>query len=198
MKLSKFIYLFLLLLSCDVKAQDTSGGIFHLHNIPLQGVLLDKGWKFNAGDKPEWSLPEYDDKTWTSINPTKDLHHLPQVKQAGIGWFRLTMKIDSSLWGETLAMVVSNLTASEIYLNGKLIYSFGVVSRDYEKEKTDYFFNHLLSLRLSKQPLQLIAVRFSFNKKNLYLKFTNARSVVHIILKETNRAFIDHTKNSKN
>ncbi len=195
MKLSKFIYLLVLLLSGYAGAQNTTAGGFHLHKIPPEGLLLDKGWKFKAGDQQEWRLLEYNDKDWSAIDPTLELHHLPEVKRAEIGWFRLNLQVDSSLRGESLAMVVSNLDASEFYLNGKLIYSFGMVNTSYIKEKTDYFLNHLLSLKLGQQQNQIIAIRYSFNKKNLYLKFTNARPVVHIVLKETNKAFSDHIKN---
>ena len=195
MKISKLIYLFLVLFTCYAKAQDTSNGIFHLHKIPPEGLLLGKGWKFKAGDKQEWSLPEYNDKDWAPIDPTLELHNLPEVREAGIGWFRLRLQVDSALRGESVTMIVWNLDASEIYQNGKLIYRFGVVSSDYLKEKTDYFLNHLLSLNLGQQPSQVIAVRYSFNKRNLYLKFTNARPVIHIVVKDTNRAFSDHNKN---
>ena len=194
MKISKH-FLFLLLLTGNVVAQNTSEGIFHLQRIPEKGLLLDKDWKFKAGDNPRSSRLDYDDKDWTPIDPTGELHHLPAVRDAAIGWFRLKMEVDSSLWGEGLTMVVSNIDASEIYLNEKLLYRFGNVSKNYQEEKTDYFLNHLLSIKLGQQSLQVIAVRYSFNKRNLYLKFTNSRPVVHIVLKETNRALSDHLKN---
>jgi two-component system NtrC family sensor kinase len=194
MKILPFIYLFLLLSAGPASAQDTAAGIFHLDKIPQEALSLDKGWKFKAGDNPEWAKPEYDDKDWTSINPTLELHHLPPVREAGIGWFRLKLQVDSSLLGERLAMVVSSLGASEIYQNGQHIYSFGIVSRDYKEEQTRFFLNHVLSLKLGQQTSQIIAVRYSFNEKNLYLKFTNTRPVIRLVLKETNQAFADHIK----
>ncbi len=194
MRILKF-FLFLQLVTCNVTAQDTSGGIFHLQKIPPKGLLLNKDWKFTAGDNPRFSLLDYDDKDWVPIDPTGELHHLSPVRDAGIGWFRLKMEVDSSLWGEGLTMVVTNIDASEIYLNGKILYSFGTVSKNYEEEKTDYFLNHLLSIKMAQQPLQVIAVRYSFNKRNLYLKFTESRPVVYIVLKETNKALSDHLKN---
>ena len=151
-------------------------------------MTLDKGWTFKAGDNPEWAKQEYDDKEWAFINPTHELHHLPIVRDAGIGWFRLTLQVDSSLQGESTTMVVSNMGASEIYLNGQLIYRFGIVSRDYKEEQTRFFLNRLLTLKLGKVSSQTLAIRYSFNKRNLYLKFTTARSLVRLVLKETNQA----------
>jgi len=178
MKISRFIYLFLLLSAGPAIAQDTAAGIFHLRKIPAEGLSLDKGWKFNAGDNPEWARQDYNDNAWVSIDPTLELHHLPLVREAGIGWFRLKLAVDSSLLSQKLAIVVSGLGASEIYLNGQLIYRFGTVSRDYKEEETRFLSNDLLSLNLGQQTSQIIAVRYSFNKKNFYLKFTNIRPVI--------------------
>jgi signal transduction histidine kinase len=194
MKISLFIYLFLLLSAGAANAQDTADGIYHLSKIPPEGLELDKGWKFKAGDNPEWAQQDYYDKAWMSIDPTRELHYLPGVREAGIGWFRLKMQVDSSLLGETLSMVISTMGASEIYLNGQLLYQFGMVSRDYGEEETRFFTNHLSSLKLGRQTSQVIAVRYSFNKRNLYLKFTFARPVFRVVFKESNQAFDDHFK----
>lgn len=194
MKISRF-FLFLLLLAGHVWAQDTSEEVFHLRKIPPEGILLDKGWRFKAGDDPGFSSPDLDDKYWSPVDPTLELHQLPAIRKAQIGWFRLMMQVDSPLLGKQLTMVVSNIDASEIYLDGKLIYRFGIVSKDYQKERTDFFLNRLLSIKLGQHSPQVFAVRYSFNKKNLYLKFTNTRPVIHVILKETNMALSDHIKN---
>ena len=194
MKLCRLIYIFILLSACEVRGQDTTISVLHLTEIPEQGLVLDKGWKFKAGDNSEWSKKEYDDKGWASISPTLELHHLPLLKKVGIGWFRLTLQVDSALQGERLTMAVSNMGASEIYLNGQLIYRFGVVSRNYNEEQTLFFQNRLLSLKLGKGSFQTLVIRYSFNKRNLYLKFTTPKPLVRVILKETNKAYADRIK----
>ncbi len=111
------ICIFLLVISVDYcLAQNSTDHRFHLNNIPTEGVLSDKGWKFHAGDDAEWANPAFNDQQWQSINPSLELHHLPQVKEAGIGWFRLKLQVDSSLTGKALAMVIASLGASEIYI----------------------------------------------------------------------------------
>jgi hypothetical protein len=62
--------------------------IFHLEKIDKEGVILDKAWKFHAGDDPEWSKPGFDDSGWGYTDPTEELHHLPHVREAEIGWYR--------------------------------------------------------------------------------------------------------------
>ncbi len=71
--------------------------VFHLDNLPAQGVLLDKGWKFQKGDNPNYAQPQFDDSQWFSINPTKDIHEIPQLWNNNIVWFRLHFTADSSV-----------------------------------------------------------------------------------------------------
>ena len=120
----------------------------------------------------------------------------PLFSKSGIGWFRLKLKVGSALQGKTLAFIMSGLGAMEIYLNGHQLFQFGTVSREYKNEETQYFSNKLLSLDLAAQTDQVLAIRYSFNKKNLYLKFANKRPVVGIVLKEINNAFSDHLKDN--
>ncbi len=61
-------------------AQDS--GIFEINTLPKEGILLDKGWKFRAGDNPDFAKPDFDDSAWSPINPTKpdrypEAPHLP-------------------------------------------------------------------------------------------------------------------------
>ena len=184
-----------ILIACLVISYSCSGQeVFHLQKISEDGVILDKAWKFHPGDDTAWSKLGYDDSNWESIDPTLELHDLPQVRQAEIGWFRLKMAVDSFLADERITMISSILGAAEIYLNGELIYKFGNVSKDYKKERTRFFTNHLFSFKLGPQRVQEIAVRYSFNKKNFYLKFTGVRPLIRLKLKESNEALADHIK----
>ncbi len=187
--------LFTIICASGILAQVNSSDTFFLSAIPSQGILLNKEWKFHGGDNVQWAQPGYQDSNWIPSDPTEELHHLPAVRQAGIGWFRLKLHVDSSLLGKTFAFIVSTFGASEIYLNGKLVYSFGIVSVDYNKELTRYYSNRLLSLKLGNQRDQTIAIRYSFNRKNFYLRFTNARPVARLVLKKIDKAFADHIKN---
>jgi signal transduction histidine kinase len=178
----------------SVLAQDTTAGNFQLNEISARGVTLDKGWKFHAGDNSEWARHNFNDASWTPIDPTDEIHHLQGLKRSGIGWFRLRMQVDSHLLDKTFAFAVSIFGAAEIYLNGQLIYQFGMVSADFKKEKTRYITNQVLKLHLGNQSAQTIAVRYSFNKKNIYLKFSFARPIVQLRIKDINQAFEDRIK----
>ena len=99
MRKSFLLFLLIPILTSKCFSQRHVSQIFHLDSIPAQsGVILNKGWKFHPGDDPQWAKPGYDDATWQPVDPTLDLHKVPIVKKAGIGWFKLKIKVDSSLY----------------------------------------------------------------------------------------------------
>src|SRR6476620_4097733 len=106
---------------------DSSQNIFYLKNLPSEGVLLDKGWKFHEGDNPEWAKQNYDDTKWANVELSDYNTYLPQFKTKNIGWFRLHLLIDSSIQKKQLAIQLSQLGASEIYLNGQLFQQLGSI-----------------------------------------------------------------------
>ena len=166
--------------------------VINISNIPEQGLLLDKGWKFHAGDNPAWVKSKVVDDGWKSINPAQDIYFLPQVRKAEIGWFRLKLHIDSSLVNESLAFNLYQAGASEIYLNGRLIYSLGIVNKDYEKERTQQTYNLPFTIRFDNQPTQTIAIRYSFTHKNFFINYIAANPCLQITLNKADRGFAFH------
>ncbi|MEO6720217.1 MAG: hypothetical protein ABIN67_07610, partial [Ferruginibacter sp.] len=143
---------------------------FPIDSIPAKGIVLDKGWKFHAGDNAGWVRTDYNDSDWQPINPAKNLDQLPDVKQAGIGWFRLNLLVDTSWRNKTLGITISAMGAAEIYLNGQPVYKIGSVHAEYEKEQTRVYYSRAFSIDLGPGAFQSITVRYSFNKENLYVK----------------------------
>ena len=191
----KYLKILLLLIFTDeCFSQDQSSFLFNLNSLNAnKGVKLDKGWKFHPGDNQRWSKVDYDDIGWSAVNPTLSLHQLPIVKEAGIGWFRLKMMVDSSLFNERVAMVITTQGASEIYLNGELKYKFGNVSSKYKSEQTKVIEYRPFSLKLGNKPLQELAVRYSFNKQNLYVHM-GSTNCMQVILYGINQAFTDYIR----
>ncbi len=116
---------------------------------------------------------------------------MPEIKQHGIGWLRLRLQVDSSLYNKTIAIVLTFAGATEIYLNGKSIYRFGKVSENYKEEQTYLFFNRPFSLKLDNHSIQSLAIRYSLNPQNLYVNFGD-HPTMKLVLKDINRAFIDY------
>ncbi len=161
--MKKICYL-IFLFSFEIFAQNE---VFRIDSIPQQGILLDKGWKFHAGDNPDFAKPDFDDSKWENIDPTKDVMDLKQFGKQNVGWFRLTFKVDSSLLGQTFALSVRQVGSSQIFNNGSLITQIGefstktTESKGYDPSGTSY------RLTLSNEEIQTISVKFE--KPNLFL-----------------------------
>jgi two-component system, NtrC family, sensor kinase len=136
--------------------------VFRIDSLPADGILLDKGWKFHAGDNPDWAKPGFDDSAWAGIDPTKDIFELPQVAKTGqIGWLRISLSLDSTVLQNQLALIIQQSIASEYYLNGKLIQRFGKISqKPNEIEAFDPLWKPV-SFPANKEGNQTLAIRFA-------------------------------------
>jgi len=132
-----------------------------INSIPADGILLNKGWKYITGDNTDYAKPEYDDKNWQPINPTLDIHDLPQIPKSGIIWFRLHFFLDSNLSKKQLALIIQQSGASQIYLNGSLINNIGVFDTDPVKVKAYDPMGWPIALPVKNAGQQILAIRYS-------------------------------------
>src|SRR6266542_6124025 len=191
MKIFYCIFLFIFLSFDNCFSQDSSAYVFHLNKIPPEGVLLDKGWKFQTGDNPDYAKSEYDDSKWQSINPTLDIHDsLPQIPKSGICWLRLHLLIDSNLLKDQLALIINQSGASEIYLNGQLIHQFGVVSINPKEIKAYDPLGKPVSFPFDKSRQQVFAVRYALQPNLLYTTiFLHTNPLLQIRINEIYTSF---------
>lgn len=96
-------------------SQDNADNTIYLTQLPPEGILLDKGWKFHEGDNAEWAKTAFDDKNWKPIDPTKDIRDIPELWKTDIGLFRLRFTLDSSLTQKGIAVLVTQTGASEFF-----------------------------------------------------------------------------------
>jgi hypothetical protein len=82
----KHFLLFVLLL-LNLGSISQQGSLFPLNALPPDGVLLDQGWKYHAGDNPTWASPGFDDQAWPAIDPTQDIHDLQPLWKHPVGCF---------------------------------------------------------------------------------------------------------------
>jgi len=87
-------------------------------------------WKYQAGDDTSWAAGDFDDSGWKSItndeinsNPIAALENWN-----GKAWFRLRLQVDEQLANQPLAWRLWYWGASEIYLDGNLIQSYGTIT----------------------------------------------------------------------
>ncbi|MCW3103016.1 MAG: hypothetical protein JWO09_1456 [Bacteroidetes bacterium] len=161
--------LFLLLLS--VFSYGQSDSLFHLDSLPAPeqngsynepGILLNTCWKYHKGDDLHWADPAFNDMGWIYANPSLDLAVLPENTFEGIAWMRLHLAADSSLLDQTLALMMTHSGASEIYLDGRLIHSFGKIDVQHpELEERSDPQEVPVGIRFEKTTRHVIAVRYA-------------------------------------
>lgn len=119
-------------------------------------------WKYHPGDNVEWASPTFDDTAWESTSILLSPNALPAGGWQGIGWFRLHLSVpDEQLWNTPLALHVwYQMGASEVYLDGKLIYKFGKVGTR-QGEEAPYWERNPQAISFSGKTDHLIAVRYS-------------------------------------
>ena len=124
-------------------------------------VPVDTLWRYLPGDDPAWASPTYNDSSWLSASTVLAKGAMPEGGWFGIGWFRLHLRVDSTLIGAPLSFRVANMGALELYLDGKKVKSFGRVAQDGQKERIQlaaYPFPWTIKLTDS---VHVLAVRFS-------------------------------------
>ena len=138
---------------------DTAGTA--LRTVPLGGSVLDKGWKFRAGDDTAYARPGYDDAGWAPINPNQLPGQLPQLTGVRVGWLRLRLAVADSLRGRALVLLFQQTGASEVYLNGRLLHRYGRVSADPAQVRPGPFTAVPLEVHFVGPREQVLAVRFA-------------------------------------
>jgi len=179
----KFLLLFttftsLLILSGRLIA-DEAKGITYLSSEKIEHAdqklywLVDN-WLYQAGDDSVWSSPEYDDSNWESVHPSLSLN-MPYPKDGwnGNGWFRLHLKIDSTLQNKPLGVRFRHYGASEIYLDGKLLFKFGTVGLNSREEKR-FYPQYPRTVIFSGGEDHVISVRYSNHAQTRYMRKTRA------------------------
>lgn len=128
-------FIFLLLLSINLHAgfrEDSTIFISELGNYESSvnresGIPISGPWKFMKGDNVAWADARLDDSGWMYINPNLDTLTKNPGLFGGIGWFRVRVNVDQQYAGVPLAFMITQSGASDIYVDGKFVHSFGVI-----------------------------------------------------------------------
>ena len=143
----------------NAAAQTTS--VYELRNLQQQDTLLI-GWKVQPGDDPQWASPYYDDSKWQLTDPGQDITQFAALKKSGICWIRLHIKTDNSLSKHELVAWVFQYCASEIFLDGELIRSYGHLNQNSSETEAYCPDGDLFDLPLKQGKEQIISVRMAY------------------------------------
>jgi two-component system, NtrC family, sensor kinase len=128
--------LFLLLTICLVNITSAQSNTVVLSQDMFQShqrvflAPLD-GWVFKQGHHPDWAKPDLDVSDWESFNIAEISSELEDETGRIEGWFRIKIKLDQSLKNIPLAINRNLWTATEVYVNGQLVHSFGSTGNPY-------------------------------------------------------------------
>jgi len=126
--LLRSIIFFMLVANLKTYAQDT---IIHITSSmfnPVKGNLVLsnlEGWVFNPADHQEFASATLNTKNWKLLKPAQLTATYGNSNGIAIGWFRIKIKVDSNVQSNALGIMNKSWMASEVYLNGRHLYSFG-------------------------------------------------------------------------
>ncbi len=159
MKKNPCIYfLLLLLLPALSLAKKEKTDTLSIRNFK-SGLSLSHLWKYSIGDEKNWSTADFDDSNWPKVRDGGDTI-LKEHK--GIAWFRASFFADSSIHGVSLALQMRTNGACDVFIDGKLIRSLGIVGIT-EKDQVSGFSlrNKIIPIPSSNAGRHVIAIRAS-------------------------------------
>ncbi len=166
MKIIKLFFgLFVFALFSPVFLRAQSSEIFTLTDEALKGdsaVELNKlPWKYHAGDDAAWAARDFDDVNWARVEDTSFKQESLMENWQGRAWFRLHLQIDENLVGKTLALAGTQRGAAYVYLDGRKIAEFGLIT---DSEISEYNPGKLpIPFKFETAGEHVLAVRFASN-----------------------------------
>jgi hypothetical protein len=143
--MKKIFTVLLFLFSSVTYSQSNNKTTNFISRDSLPNILISD-WKFIEGGDSTMAFPAYDDSKWKEINSMVQVNGVDTPVFKEVGWFRLHFIADSSITGRPLAMAIAHMGASEIYLDGKRIMSYGAIdgpdsSIYYDPEELPFIFS---------------------------------------------------------
>jgi len=129
-RLSKNTFLlFVMLFAIGTSASTThSASVTTDRVLSDEGMPLDRGWRYHAGDDPAWAAPEFNDGGWQELEGSRVAPPGGVDGWGGIGWFRVSIEVPEALRNRVLALGISGLGAMEFYFDGQLVRTLGHVA----------------------------------------------------------------------
>ncbi len=127
----KRLLLILLLLSPLLSTGQAVRGVSYFSKDSLPRYLTHN-WRFHEGDSAAWAAPGYNDSAWVILS-APDMRIKNRAENASdtfnsIGWLRLRFLADTALTEKPLVIEVTQYGASEIYLDGRKVATYGTIN----------------------------------------------------------------------
>ncbi|GLR19123.1 sensor histidine kinase [Portibacter lacus] len=175
------IFMGLSTLMAQEKSVLLSKDMFQTHQIlPLS--TLD-GWVFKKGDHRDWGEVEVNTRDWKPKKISEINTNYEDESGRIEGWFRIRIRIDSSLSNLELGLNRQLWAATDVYINGELDHSFGSTNEKYEAYNP--ILKYPTSINLNAGEEYLIAVHFvdyetTFTQREIRLKQENLKRFLNL------------------
>ena len=103
-----------------------------------------KGWLFKQGNDTALANKDIDVTGWKRLIPTELSEKMADKDGRVEGWFRIKIKLDNSFGETSFAVRVSTWAASDFYLNGNRVASFGNIGLNGAPYLENKFMSNLL------------------------------------------------------
>ena len=195
-----FTYLLLLVLIVqNTFAQDQalvlSENMFESHQrIPL---ATKDGWIFKKGNNPEWSQIDVLANGWKPLKISEINSQYEDENGRIEGWFRIKLKVDSRLANLELGLNRELWAATDVYLNGELLHSFGNIGNPYQAYNP--ILKYPIPIALNTGQEYVLAIHFvdyetTFTQREIRLKPENLKYFLNLTGPEY---IVSVTKNKK-
>ena len=183
-KLLSFFFVFTGLIPSGFSQRDMvklSPQMFQSH----QRIFLApmEGWLFQQGHDPAWSNPDYDTSDWQRFNPSQLSPELEDASGHIEGWFRIKIRLDESFENIPLAINRELWAATDVYLNGKLIHSFGDTGNPYQAYNPILKYPLPIDLEVGKEyilALHFVDYESTFTQREIRLKPENLQHFINL------------------
>ncbi|WP_295230751.1 ATP-binding protein [Sediminibacterium sp.] len=105
-------------------------------------------WHFRKGSNPQWSSKELDISAWENFKPIDIDATIADKTGRREAWFRTNIKVDSTLANKALHFRFAFFGAGEIYIDGKLVQTYGKTGTD-KKSYIEYSPSHKLPVDIT-------------------------------------------------
>jgi serine phosphatase RsbU (regulator of sigma subunit) len=160
-------------------------------------VIELENFKYHVGDNAEWANLLFDDHSWEATYPMILSTRKPETGWDGIGWFRIHIAVDSSLWGVPLALSMNQSGASEVFLDGKLLYTFGKVGTS-EADEERFWERDPRYVVFKDQEDHILAVRYSNFSTNFFNRYGINAGFGFVLAQDLNSWITNRTGSVRN
>jgi two-component system NtrC family sensor kinase len=148
-----------------------------------------KGWYFKQGDDTAWAKKDIELSGWKRLMPTELTEKMADKEGRLEGWFRIKI-IPDSTFGETFfGFKISTWAASDLYIDGKKIASFGNTGLNGAPYMENKFAGNILPVQVNLKPgkeytvsLHVVDYLSPFPPYELKAKTVGLRDMIRVVV----------------